>query len=144
MSTTTRTLILVLGGAAALAAIGTIIFVATSEPDRFTLTGSLTITDPNGATLDLTPDGAWTCRGDGGYSDIQPGAQVTVSDASGTVLAVGELGQGGDTVEPCVMPITVPGVPHGEDFYRVEVAGRGGITVDKIDAQAGLVDLTVG
>ncbi len=74
-----------------------------------------------------------------GYSDMREGAQVVVSDASGTTLALGTLGQGvidarqgADMHDPierlsarCVFTFSVPGVPAGRQFYRLNLGHRG-------------------
>lgn len=64
-----------------------------------------------------------TCAGDGGYSDIRAGAQVVVSDAAGTTVAVGHLGDGSWIGAHCELPFSVD-VPAGSDFYGLQVASR--------------------
>jgi hypothetical protein len=75
------------------------------------------------------------CQGLSGFADIRPGTQVTVTDASGKVVAVGSLDQGtaeGITEEgglsratSCSLPFKVSGVPRGAGPYGVEVSHRG-------------------
>jgi hypothetical protein len=65
------------------------------------------------------------CAGAGGFSDIQKGKQVTVSDATGRVIGVGAFGDGwrrGPVT--CEFEFTVEGVPQS-DFYQIEVQRRG-------------------
>ncbi|PXY20516.1 hypothetical protein BAY59_31310 [Prauserella coralliicola] len=114
---------------------------ATAE-DTFTLEGTITLST-DGADLQLNDDGSWYCIGANGYDDIAEGTRVTVYDPSGAVLATGALGQGGDSVEPCVLPIAVPDVPGGHDTYQVEVSDRGKIVVSATEAKAGQVALTL-
>lgn len=83
-----------------------------------TITGTMLLRDRSPAF-----DGQ--CFGDGGYSDLREGAQVTVSDESGATIAVGELGRG-ESVESryCEFSITVEDVPAAT-FYSIEVSRRG-------------------
>ncbi|MEV4096953.1 hypothetical protein [Streptosporangium saharense] len=67
-----------------------------------------------------------TCVTTGGYSDIQEGAQVVVTDASGTTVALGRLAYGSwNRHTGCVFLFNVPDVPGGHKFYGVEVGHRG-------------------
>jgi hypothetical protein len=74
-----------------------------------------------------------SCSATGGYGDIRQGAQVVVSDAEGTTIALGVLGAGAADLEgdgrarSCTWPFTVDGVPTGHAFYGVEVSKRGRI-----------------
>ncbi|MCZ2525374.1 hypothetical protein [Streptomyces sp. HB2AG] len=89
----------------------------------FTARGTLTLSDTDGYTAL-----GETCLGEGGYDDIAYGAPVTVSDAAGTVVAVGSLDLGEVTDSGCSFPFTVEDVPGGAKFYTVEVSHRGGLT----------------
>lgn len=70
------------------------------------------------------------CVGDGGYDDIHDGTQVVISDADGTTIAVGELGEGDPTAgngrKPgtCTFAFSVS-APSGHDFYGVTIGRRG-------------------
>ncbi len=73
-----------------------------------------------------------TCSGLNGFSDLAAGAQITVTDAAGKVLAVGSLQRGvaeGITTDgratTCSLRFTVSGVPGGVGPYGVEVSHRG-------------------
>ncbi len=98
------------------------------------------------------------CAGDGGFNDITTGATITVTDATGTVVAVGELGSSfpelvedgtdadGQTVyraTSCRISFTIPGVPAGHRFYGVEVTHRGKIQVPEGELSES-VELTLG
>jgi hypothetical protein len=80
------------------------------------------------------------CIGDGGYSDIGPGAQITVRNGSGDILGVGSLGNGTPTAGApkarCTYQATVDAVPAGEGFYSVEIASRGEITQSEAELKA--------
>lgn len=124
------TLAAVVAGAVTLAGVAA---YATREPERFTLRGSITLYNHTGRDRAPLP----ICGGLQGFADINEGAQVTVRDAGGAVLALGRLERGEwqtDTGE-CRFEIKVPGVPDGEDFYQVEVAHRGSITVNNQEAK---------
>ncbi len=60
-------------------------------------------------------------------SDIQGGASVTVTDETGKVVGLGELGSGTTTqvrIE-CSFDFAIYKVPPGHGFYGVEVSHRG-------------------
>jgi hypothetical protein len=80
------------------------------------------------------------CEGSGGYSDISEGASVTVTDATGKVVATGSLGVGRKDVLGCVFPFSVTGVPKSK-FYGVEVSHRGIVTFRQLDAGTAEVSL---
>ena len=88
------------------------------------------------------------CYGTGGYSDMGPGSQVVVRDASGTTLAVGSLDVGkvptGEAYASvlCDFAFTVPDVPAGEGPYSVAVGSRGEFSFNEADA--GNLALTLG
>ncbi|WP_316527998.1 hypothetical protein [Kitasatospora brasiliensis] len=47
-------------------------------------------------------------------------------------------------MDGCVFPVEVIAVPVGPQFYQVEVSHRGKITLPKVEAQAGLLDVSLG
>ena len=78
-----------------------------------------------------------SCSGDGGYSDIDEGATVSVKNQSGTLIGSGRLGPGkieGDVLKACVFPFEVTGVKDAE-FFQVEVSRRGGLSYSKADME---------
>lgn len=101
---------------------------ATTTAPPLTIRGTLQV-DSVGPAWKL---GAF-CFGDAGHEDIAEGAQVTVTDPAGKVIALGKLGPGvvavhptlGDPGKTCMFPVTVAGVPGGLGIYGIEVAHRG-------------------
>lgn len=80
------------------------------------------------------------CSGLGGYSDMDAGADVTVKDQDGSLIATGSLGPGEisfleDPFRACAFRFTVNGVPDAS-FYEVEVGRRGGLTYSKAEMEA--------
>lgn len=85
----------------------------------------------------------------GSAPDIVPGAQVTVKNDKGALIAVGMLASGdpsylgpGDFV--CTYPFTIAGVPSAK-FYSIEVAHRGAQIYSAADlaAKHDTIDLTL-
>lgn len=102
----------------------------------FTLEGSLTLVDAYGTSS--------SCATYGGYSDIAPGADVTVRDAEGTVVASGALQSGRMSGAGCRFPFAIADVPGGSAFYQVEVTHRGLVTFTADELAAGGAQLTLG
>jgi hypothetical protein len=101
-----------------------------AEPKTFNVAGALTLIDAGNQNL-----GGGACQGSGGYDDIVEGAQVVVSDASGTTIAVGALGGGArDSSVECVFPFTIVGVPDAPGPFNVEVTHRGTIAFTRDNA----------
>jgi hypothetical protein len=81
------------------------------------------------------------CEGSGGFNDIVAGAQVTVTDAAGNVVALGRLRQGAyyddfpdiNGVTGCRFEFTVEDVPEGS-LFGIEVARRGVVQFSRADA----------
>jgi hypothetical protein len=90
--------------------------------------------------------GTGHCSGSGGYSDIGEGSQVNVYDASGDLVATGDLDPGnsvtGDGLE-CTFSFAVADVPSGETL-QVEVSHRGKVTVTADEVESGTVLLSLG
>lgn len=92
----------------------------------------------------VSPDSPGCDLSDSGYSDVQPGAQVTVTAPDGTVIGSGALGspkssQGGFL---CTFPFTVTGVQGGEPRYGIAVSHRG--TVWYSPSEVGHAALSLG
>jgi hypothetical protein len=104
--------------------------------------GTVSLADPNGweSGGDLSVGAA--CHGTGGFSDINGGAQVVVSDDAGKTLAITSL-RGGKLTSgfQCRFLFTVQ-VPGGLGFYGVTVTHRG--TLKESEADLGNVSLTLG
>ncbi|PXY25345.1 hypothetical protein BAY59_24205 [Prauserella coralliicola] len=96
----------------------------TQGGEAFAVAGTFTLTD--GVTEYAN---AGDCVGYRGYDDIGPGAQVTVYDNAGAVLAAGQLGPGrlDEGTYSCVFDIRIEGVPSGHNIYQIEVSHRGKI-----------------
>jgi hypothetical protein len=100
------------------------------------------------------------CFGEGGSSDINEGADVTVRNQSGETIALGSLGPGqlqeafpggsdrdkyGAFGLACVFSFEVGEVPDAE-FYSVEVSHRGETSYsrDDMEANSWTVELSLG
>lgn len=116
------------------------IAVAVSGEDTFMLRGDLTLRSES------IIDNGNVCGGTGGYSDIRPGASVTVYDADGRIIGSGHISNSttaGSPQQPdCQLSFAVE-VPAGLDFYSVEVGRRGRVTFPADRAEQG-VQLTLG
>jgi hypothetical protein len=102
--------------------------VATKPPATITVKGSFYIVGDNSLTAE-TPAIGVACFGYHGYDNIKLGAQVTISDAAGTTVALGTLLDGklentGTNTRECMFAFTVPNVPAGKGFYTVSVEGH--------------------
>lgn len=97
-------------------------------------------------TFDLVADeGAVignTCTGEGGYDDIEEGAQIKVTNEDGTLIGTASLGRG-SRVEGrrCRFEWTASDLPDAA-FYNFELGRRGELTYSKADMEA--ADWTVG
>lgn len=127
---------------AAAVVVGVVFFVRSSSkpevktpppPATFTLNGAITV-NADAVSSDQVVGGS--CASATGYDDVQSGAQVTVTDAAGKVVAVGALQAGLVSElfdkEPlrgfasrCSFGFKVLGVAGGQDIYSVEVSHRG-------------------
>lgn len=88
-----------------------------------------------------------SCRGQDGYDDLTMGASVTITDASGTVVALGEVNSmhnDDGMAGACDLGFKVDGVPAGKGFYGVEVSHRGAVKEPEAELKAGSVQLTIG
>jgi len=109
-------------------------------PEIFTFGGMFALEDIDGFAVNGSH-----CVGEEGYDDISAGAQVTVYDRSGAVLAIGGLGPGlVDDGYNCVFRIRVEKVPAGHGLYQVEVSHRGKVAFSEAEGLAGDVTLTLG
>jgi len=122
--------LLVVGIAAAAWAV-----VGRATESSHTVKGEMTLNDFKSFRYDKIGD---SCSGDGGYSDIDEGATVSVKNQSGTLIGSGRLGpgtvQGGSTLKWCVFPFEVGGVKDAQ-FFQVEVSRRGGLSYSKADME---------
>jgi hypothetical protein len=86
-------------------------------PPTVAVTGSLELDDVDTALAE--------CVGQGGYSDIDAGATVIVTDQSGRILGSGALDPGTASGGECTYTFSIPGVRQDEQRYAVEVTHRG-------------------
>ncbi|MEW1870711.1 hypothetical protein AB0420_21780 [Streptomyces caelestis] len=126
-------------GAAVVGACWAGVSLADGSEETFSTDGTLTVTGI-GAGLDSGDP----CTGTDGYSDIDFGAQVSVTDAAGTLVAKGGLGLGRKTELGCEFPFTVDDITPGSKFYTVEVSHRGGLTQTEDELRAGALAFTLG
>jgi hypothetical protein len=108
-------------------------FVAAHQ--TMSVQGSVTVHDPWG-----TMRTGNSCTAAGADSWLHPGTTVTISDATGTIVATTTLSGGtplasggsnyGNYADNCVFPFSLTNVPTTADFYRVGVgtAPASGIT----------------
>jgi hypothetical protein len=85
------------------------------------------------------------CFGTGGYNDLAAGAQVTIRDETGKVLATGHLDEGKTkSASECDFAFNLD-VPDAK-FYQVEVSHRGQVTysADDLEKAGWRVQLTLG
>ena len=113
--------------------------LAGGTEENFSTDGTLTVSGI-GAGLDSGDP----CSGTDGYSDIDFGTQVSVTDAAGTLVAKGSLGLGKETELGCEFPFTVDDITPGSKFYTVEVSHRGGLTQTEDELRAGGLAFTLG
>lgn len=116
------------------------------ETPRVDLIGTLEL---HGRTMH---DGHGWCAGSNGYADLTDHASVTVYDASGALVAVGQLDPGTDQgwrptdsrerSNQCWFDFRVSVPATG--VYQVEVSDRGRVTVSAAEVQRGHVVLSVG
>jgi hypothetical protein len=95
---------------------------ATPTPDRVEVSGTFMLVSDRVSS---------SCRGEGGYSDINAGTEVRLTSGAGEILDVTRLGSH-STPEflsgtGCVFRFVLA-VPPGYDFYTVEVGRRGSFT----------------
>jgi hypothetical protein len=127
-------------------------------PTSRTIRGTFTLHDASAGWHE-----GHSCQGDGGYLDISPGTQVTLKDASGTIIGTSRLlsgkglpeGLNGDldlvagvwTADSfhCEFPFEVTDIPPS-DFYSIEISHRGQInySAKDLDAAGWLLELTLG
>jgi hypothetical protein len=64
---------------------------------------------------------------------------------AGDVVAKGELGESEEVAYgTCVFDISIPNVPKGETFYKVEVSHRGTVELSAEEAENGELTASLG
>lgn len=131
--------------------------VSASAPAAITVRGSLKLTVGDFAWNDGfgTAGNGPSCYGDGGFDDITVGAAVTVTDAAGAVVGLGQVNSSNPTdfdstaseedqrPTTCTLAFTVTGVPPGKGFYGVEISHRGAVKFSEV-ALGEPVELSLG
>ncbi|WP_330247289.1 hypothetical protein OHA33_34035 [Streptomyces sp. NBC_00562] len=133
---------LAVGAAAGAALVGlawTLTAVDLGNPGTFSTTGGIFLADSDG----FVSDGK-KCMGKGGYEDLRAGTEVTVTDASGSVVAADSLALGKVVGETCMFKFTVHDIPVGSKLFRIEVSHRGAITKTEAELRLGDIGLTLG
>ncbi|MBB5776226.1 hypothetical protein [Nonomuraea jabiensis] len=103
-----------------------------APPALFALRGAVILERP---WVSAKPgDAPFSCTGAESYADIRQGAQVVVTDTSGTTIGLGKLGAGQRDDRGCVFQFEVANVPAGQPFYGVEVplSGRRQYTASQV------------
>ena len=133
--------------AAAVVAVGSVAYFglqASNKPalaEPFTLAGILRLNTNTMKTTGLP--GGYKCAGARDYTDIGPGAPVTVEDEGGKLLAKGAIESSNNGRDSCLLLFSVDDVPGGAEFYRVHVAQRTEMSYTESEAKYG-VELSVG
>lgn len=124
----------------------------TPTPESFQALGTITVPMDLGATLPLQ-DGKPTignpCIPKSGYSDIDEGTQVVVSNASGEKIALGSLDEGTLANGPsgtaflnsvCQFAFTVSDIPEEGKIFSVHIGNeaRGEESFTATDLRAGI------
>jgi hypothetical protein len=90
--------------------------------ERHSLSGTFLLNGTEGE--EFIEGDAKSCSGTGGYEDIVDGAQVTITNESGTVIGTGNLERSENIDAACRFYFTVPNLPIAK-FYGIEVSHRG-------------------
>lgn len=116
--------------------------VVSPATERFTIDGEFTLFGTRGEAYRLV---GTRCVGLRGYDDIYVGAQVRVTDGTGAILGIGNLGEGWSDRQ-CTFTFSVE-VPRS-DFYTISAgsARRGGPTYsfDEMESMDWEVQLSMG
>jgi hypothetical protein len=138
-------------------ALGVVIFVAViaaaavvalagsgSLTPHHTITGTFELLATDQTFPSITVAGS-TCRGTGGYADIDTGAQVTLKDGDGKILGTTQLSDGTGSVTSCTFMFSIADVPE-VSFYSIEISRRGAVTnsLAQMQANAWTFGLTLG
>jgi len=134
--------LVILGGAAAVWLLLRDDGTSPSSPAASTVTvsGSLTL-DLGSGNFTWVGDGDTSCSGRRGYEDVRSGAQITITNPDGKVLALGRLGYGrargteDGYADDCYFTFEVKDVPAGHGIYGVEISHRGRIQVKEAELQ---------
>ncbi|MCO8127255.1 hypothetical protein NHL50_08545 [Acidimicrobiia bacterium EGI L10123] len=106
------------------------------------MTETIHLNDPR------TRDPSQPCKGGGGYDDLYVGQQMSLTNESGSIVALGridsaehvdgrteQIGEGTCTFYNCLFHFIIREIPQ-RAFYEVHAAGRGGPTYSHGDLNA--------
>ncbi|MFD8204781.1 hypothetical protein [Streptomyces sp. NPDC059701] len=117
------------------------------ESEAFTATGMVRVDDEYTEEDEDAEDTGY-CQSDFQKDGYEGGAEVTVLNGSGEVLAASTLDLGiyeGDEIpSDCLLRFQVPDVPAGQKHYRVVVAGKPPVTTTEEALNSGDFVITVG
>lgn len=126
-----------------------------STPADFAVSGFVDVPVDETMTKLVNPDmqDQGSCGVSDGYDDIRGGAQVIVTDAAGTTVALGNLDPGRvQTTDAektvananCRFAFVITGIPAGSKFYGVEISKRGRVqyAAERLNGQT--LELTIG
>jgi len=86
-----------------------------------------------------------SCGGERAYHDLQVGPPVTVYNADGKIVGVGEVDTASSNARgACVMMWSVMDVPAGQGPYQCEISHRGRLTISEDDARAVRASASIG
>jgi hypothetical protein len=130
----------------AIAALGGYYFVQAHSTHTVTGEITLSVTDLSSIISGGSIESPGPCRGDGGYSDLGPGAPVVLKDENGTILASSILSSGTGNLVRCTFTFSLEGVPDSAKFYVITVSHRGDISEshDQLAADDWHFSLTIG
>jgi hypothetical protein len=124
--------------AVAVAGVTTGLVATSSSPAKLRVNGTMSLLDTDGSGIRAAGDK--TCSGSGGYSDIQEGAEVVISDDQGATLVITHLTGGSGSSLACVFDFTAQ-VPAGKHFYGVTVSHRGTVKMTEAEVSHAAVSL---
>ena len=135
---------LILGAVIFVAVVAAGGFLALANSGAFvphhTISGTFTLLDTS-TDPSITRSGSG-CEGSGGYSDVRPGAGITLKDGDGKVLATSSLGVGSGTSTSCDFTFSLTNVPE-VPFYTIEISHRGALSYSLTDMKTQMWDLAL-
>lgn len=98
----------------------------TTTAPTITVVGQFTLYGPNSTQMTSGSPCFGFIRG---YDNLKQGAPVTVTDAAGVTVGLGQLSEGqfktvGSAPRQCDFTFSVPNVPAGKKFYTLSIAGH--------------------
>lgn len=105
---------------------------APAKPTTHDITGTFSLTDSDGVTVARNG----SCSGNGGYSDIDQGAQITARDEDSTLIGTATLSAGAPNSgrTTCSFSFNFEELPDA-DFYTFELGRRGDLTYSRAEME---------